>query len=113
MLKRIIREFEESDRDRSCLEKYVRDLHEYIMDMKNIQDILTNSIAQEIVVDKEKCYIKLNEDYHNIKMIINNADVTSNPMSILGTGTYEKRETETVLNVIKNCMIIRACACWI
>lgn len=101
MLGRIIKCFEESDKDRASLDKYIRNLHEYIMDMKNIQDILRNSIAEEIVVDKEKCYIKLNEDYHNIKMIINNADVTSNPMSILGTGTYEKRETKTVLNVIK------------
>lgn len=101
MLERIIEKYEKSDKDKSSLVKYVRDLHEYIMDMKNIEDILRNSIAEEIVVDKEKCYIKLNEDYHKIKLIINDMDCGSIPMTVLGLGTYEDTETKIVLNIIK------------
>lgn len=83
------------------MNEYIADLFEFLMDMKNLSYLLQKSIATKVCIDSEKCYIELNEDYHNIKLIINDTDSTSNPIGVLGIGAYEEIETKAVLNVIK------------
>lgn len=102
MLKNIILDWRTSEKDREQKFKYLKELHTSIMDLRDLKMLIQDSMVKSVCVDAEKCYIELNNEWQGIKLIVNELDYQEVPMSILGLGQYEERETNIVIKMLKN-----------
>lgn len=101
MFKSIVQNWEASDKSREDRAEFAKNLHAAVIEMQELKYLLEHSIIKNVCIDSRKCYIELNDDYHNIKLIVNDVDFGSIPISILMFGGYEKLETQVVMNVMK------------
>lgn len=102
MLKTIINTWKTSEKDRELKFKYLKRLHSSIMEFSDLKLLIKDSIIKNVCVDSTKCYIELNNEWHGIRLAVNDLDYQEVPMSILGMGGYEETETNIVIKMLKN-----------
>lgn len=101
MLTGIINNWERSAHDRDSKFEYMRKLHESLMEAGNLRLLMRDSIVKSICIDTENIYITLNDEYHNMRLIVNEHDYQEVPISVIGFGKYEIAETALLRNMIR------------
>lgn len=102
MLKTAIERWQLSDKSKEERTEYMKKVHSFVMEMRQMEYLLEESIVNKVCIDSNKVYIELKENYHNIKLIVNDIDYGEIPICALVFGEYEKLETNTVLNVMRH-----------
>lgn len=94
-------EWTKSLKEKLNKQTYMRKVHEQLMNIKDINCLLENSIIEKVEISKMgRVHIILNSDYHNLKMEIHEKDYEEVPVSILCNGNYEKKEMNMVLKIL-------------
>jgi FkbM family methyltransferase len=79
---------------------YMKNIHNKIMDYKQLSNFIENSMIDKVVIDRTGIYIILNEEYYNIKLYINDNDFEEVPISILSFDRYEQKELKMVNKIL-------------
>ena len=90
--------WETSQKEKTDKLIYLKELHNAILNMKDLAKVLEGSLVNRLEIDKEGIFISTGKK--DIKLFINDNDYEEVPMSVLCFGSYEEEETNMVLRLL-------------
>lgn len=78
-----------------------RNVHNGLMDVKNIQFLLEKSVIDHMEIGRNGILAVLDDEHGNFKMYINEMDCEEAPMTLLCSGNYEAEETDMVYKLLQ------------
>lgn len=101
MFKEAIDKWNTSSQEREDKFTFSREIHNGLMDMKNICSLMEKSIGNCLEISKNGLVLSIDKDGSTFKMYLNEDDYKEVPITVLCNGNYEVQETDMVCRLLR------------